>query len=225
MRRTGLLFVPVALAICLAGALLAARGRASDHKDAPGVQLDPGTDITDAYGFISPADANNFVMVLDVNPFPPGSPPATLFTPDALYQIHIDRGTDNRDDMTLTFTFSSTTPQTWKLEGLLPAAATGQVTPLGQAPVIYSAGGIKVFAGPRDDPFFFDLQGFKDFVAAPHSLAAGHGLRLATETPVDAFAGANVAAIVLEAPITSLTGQSAPNLGFIRAWVSTSKRI
>ena len=40
------------------------------------------------------------------------------------------------------------------------------ITPYGSSPTIATGvGGIKVFAGPRDDPFFFDLNQFKKIIA------------------------------------------------------------
>jgi hypothetical protein len=55
------------------------------------------------------------------------------------------------------------------------------------------AGPISVFAGPREDPFFFDLVGFNRAVAAGNP-----GLF----TGVDAFQGKNINAIVIEFPVT-----------------------
>src|SRR5207245_11679896 len=64
------------------------------------------------------------------------------------------------------------------------------------APVIATdvATGIKVFAGPREDPFFFDLGGFN------RSIAAG-AIKF---TGVDAFLGKNVNAIVVEFPVNAV---------------------
>jgi hypothetical protein len=86
--------------------------------------------------------------------------------------------------------------------------------------VINSAGGVSVFAGLRDDPFFFDLAGFQGFLASPKVPAKG--LR-ATGNPVDAFAGTNILAIVVELPVTAVTGGANANTGVIKTWVSTSR--
>jgi hypothetical protein len=58
-------------------------------------------------------------------------------------------------------------------------------------PVVTAAGDIKVFAGPREDPFFFDLVGFNRSIAAGANLFTG----------VDAFKGKNINAIVVEFPV------------------------
>ena len=63
--------------------------------------------------------------------------------------------------------------------GAMPSTGTGN-------------NGMKVYAGPRDDPFFFDLVRFKEIVA---------GTQTAFRMPgVDTFAGTNIMAIVVELP-------------------------
>jgi hypothetical protein len=86
---------------------------------------------------------------------------------------------------------------------------------------VADTGGIKVFAGPRDDPFYFDLTGFKNFVAGPFVPASG--LRPDGEEPADFFAGSNISAIVMELPISALTGEETSDTGIIRAWATTSR--
>ena len=212
--------------LAVAGMMLMAFGashvRASDHRDSPSTLIDRSTDITDIYAFRSPTDANNLVVMLNVNPYT-GAAPSPLFSTSARYLIHVDNNGDLNDDATVVFTFSGS-PQMWRAEGLGGAALTGQVTPAGSSPIVYDTGGIKIFCGPRDDPFFFDLDAFKHFVAGPYALTPGKGLRHANETPVDFFAGANVCAIVLELPITALTGAANANTGVIKAWASTESR-
>ncbi|MBM3265191.1 MAG: DUF4331 family protein [candidate division Zixibacteria bacterium] len=121
--------------------------------------------------------------------------------------------------MTVTFSGSGSS-QKFKIEGLTSTPLQGDVTPLGTStPDILESGGIKVFCGPRDDPFFFDLDAFKTFVSGPYVPAAGYRQ---TGTPVDKFAGANVASIALEFPINALTGITSTS-GTIKVWASTDK--
>jgi hypothetical protein len=74
--------------------------------------------------------------------------------------------------------------------------------------------GMKVFAGPRDDPFFFDLTQFKKIIAgtATGFLPAG--------ASTDAFAGTNVMSVVVEVPKSMLGGS-----GSLNVWVETKKKI
>jgi len=222
--RSKAIFTAAILAIALAGALIAYQSRAADHNDAPGAFTDNTLDITDIYAFRAPApNDTNVVLVMNVNPFLAGSPTGNLFSTNGRYQIHIDANdADLADNITATFTFTGAgASQTWRLEGLTPTAMAGQVTYSGSTPIVTTQNGIKVFAGLRDDPFFFDLGGFQAFVASPHDFVPGNGLRPVGELPVDFFEGRNVASIVVEAPIRTLGVQ--PTSGILKVWASTSR--
>jgi hypothetical protein len=79
-------------------------------------------------------------------------------------------------------------------------------------------GGIKVFAGQRDDPFFadigsiFDLGGLRPFNAF-------HAIALPPAPGVDELAGYNVHSIVIQVPISQLADVSAT----IGVWASASR--
>jgi len=80
-------------------------------------------------------------------------------------------------------------------------------------------GAISIFAGPREDPFFFDLVGFNRFIAdsngQPTTPAVPHFNRF---TGRDAFLGKNINAIVLELPINMLLPPGSTKLA---AWATT----
>ena len=86
-------------------------------------------------------------------------------------------------------------------------------------PVVAQNGAISVFAGPREDPFFFDLVGFNRFIAdfngQPTTPAVPHFNRF---TGRDAFLGKNINAIVLELPINMLLPPGSTKLA---AWATT----
>ena len=87
------------------------------------------------------------------------------------------------------------------------------VTSYGATPSIgTSSNGTKVFAGPRDDPFFFDLTRFKEIIAGTQT-----GFR---NTGVDAFAGTNVMSVVVEVPKSTLN-----STGKLNVWLETKKKI
>ena len=65
--------------------------------------------------------------------------------------------------------------------------------------------GSKVFAGPRDDPFFVDLGSVFD-LAGLRPFNAAHLIPRATEAGVDGVSGYNTHSIVLQVPIKQLTG-------------------
>ena len=222
MVGTGLL-VLLGTALLAASLLALTPARSADHADAPGVAGDRAADIADLFAFRSPGNSDNLVVALTVNPLTaPPENAASNFATDVLYDIHVDNTGDLVADATVTVSFSGD-PLRFTISGL-GAPISGLVTPPsagGSEPVITETGGIKAFAGQRDDPFFFDLVGFTNFVASPQVPA--QGLRPVGQTPADTLAGTNVSAIVIELPIVALTGEPTSSSGVIRAWATTSR--
>jgi hypothetical protein len=218
LRKT--LFAIASLALIASGSLASLAGvSGADHRDSPINVSNPTADINDVYAF---RNGNNLVVAISANPLIAPSDNATrgVYDPAVQFQVHVDRNGDLADDTTLTIR-GTTSPSQLVIEGA-GEPITARVTPPGAAPVINEAGPIKVFAGLRDDPFFFDLMGFQAFVANPQ--APARGLRpAAAGAPVDFFAGTNIFAIVIEAPITALTGAANANSGSIKTWVSSSR--
>jgi hypothetical protein len=99
-----------------------------------------------------------------------------------------------------------------RIEGAMTAEV--DVTPYGAgSPVIATGtGGIKVFAGPRDDPFFFDLDQFKKIIAGTATGFNNPGN--------DTFKGSNVMSVVVEVPKSALNAAS----GKINVWLETKKK-
>lgn len=194
--RFNRLFMALGVAALAGGALLApGLVGAADHLDAPGVAADGRTDINDLYAFQSPVNPDNTVLVMTVNPFA-GMVSGTSFRPGADYTFNIDQDGDAVADVTASVKFTGVTNngQKFKLTTEGPPLARGVV---GEASPV--SGGGWITAGRFDDPFFFDLAGFRD------------GLNF---TGDDSFAGANVSAIVLEVP-TSWVG------GNVGIWATT----
>ena len=88
--------------------------------------------------------------------------------------------------------------------------------------VLGTAGGIQLFAGLRDDPFFLDLEQF--FRIIPDRKPVSGGLSMLPDTAtasafrapgqaVDYLAGINALAIVVELPEAMLTAGGTPRLG------------
>jgi len=80
--------------------------------------------------------------------------------------------------------------------------------------------GIKVFAGPRDDPFFVDLGSIFD-LGGLRPLNTAHLIPLPTEAGKDYVAGFNVHSIALQIPISKLVRDGDPVIG---VWASTYRR-
>src|SRR5712691_3424622 len=154
--------------------------KASDHKDSALLAADHAADIADVYTFKSPVNPDNVVLAMTVSGFiPPAEASTTFFDPNVLYQWKIDNNGDAVEDLVIqAFVTGSGGHQVMHFRGPAappkigvvnriidgPETATVLVTN-GETPIVATRGGIKVFAGVRDDPFFFDLAQCKKIVA------------------------------------------------------------
>ena len=219
-----LLLAGLLSAVVIGGILIAA-----DHIDAPAV-TGPGstslsTDITDIYAFQSPADNSKMVFVLNTQGLlSPAVSAAAAFPSNVMYELNIDNTGDNVEDLVIQCLVQNgkmrvygpvaagTTGLTSTVKTSGPVTETA-VTAYGAASVTTgtNTNGIRVFAGPRDDPFFFDLIRFREIIA---------GTQTSFRTPgVDAFAGTNVMSMVVEVPKT-LLGTAAS----INVWAETKSK-
>jgi hypothetical protein len=195
--------------------------RAADHVDSPLPTASGQLDITDVYAF-RPAATNDLCVVVNVSPMN-GMPVGNLFDNDGIYNVYVDNTGDFVADATVSITFSGTSPQQFSIAGLATSPITGNVSTTA-TPIVVSSGGIQAFAGVRDDPFFFDLVGFKDFTSMLYLPDNGLRLTATNGAPADFFAGKNVASIVMQFPIIAVNGTGNPNTGTIRAWAKTFKK-
>lgn len=226
--------------------LLKARG--SDHADTPAIAAAPGTDLTDVYIFPSPTDSTKVVLVMNVHPLIASGVTNTVFDPDVLYQFKIANIGDPKlpvENLVLQAKFTGTgTNQTVQIAGPIKPSMTGTKsvfeTPdsvTGTINTVFTTStGIKVFAGTREDPFFFDLEQFFNILPDRGTTLPTPLGRTAPANPnqpqtttfnppgtaVDALKGFNLLTIVLEMPRTLLT-QGGDGSGKIRLWCTTSK--
>jgi Domain of unknown function (DUF4331) len=178
---------------------------AADHLDAPTVRTDPTIDVTDIYAFHA-KDKRHSVLVLDVNPLTtPADTPNLRFSQTALYQLRVDTNNDAVEDYAYQLRFGKPDRDgeqpmyVYRASGSQARhASLGRLIAKGHSSVGSEVesfglpGGGKAYAGPRDDPFFFDLAGFKN------------GFKF---TGTDTFAGTNISAIVLEVANGDLGGK------------------
>ena len=173
---------------------------AADHLEAPGVMGRGDVDLNDIYLFQSPTNPDNSVLTLTVNPFA-GQISGTDFNDAATYQFLIDNDGDAVADITYSTTFSAPVAGVQSLTTTREAGGTTTSYAMGQTGQnITTADTGTLRADLFDDPFFFDLNGFVNGFNFPGD---------------DAFAGANVSAIVLELPSAELGG---PAIGL---WAAT----
>jgi hypothetical protein len=79
-----------------------------------------------------------------------------------------------------------------------------------------SKNGVRAFAGMRDDPFFFDLQGFLNILSSD----PGKSFLGCSSPRPDAFAGSNVSSIVVELNRSLLTRRGSSKIG---VWATTNQ--
>jgi hypothetical protein len=169
------------LALVVAG--LAGTARAADHADGAAVKLDPTTDITDVYAWLP--DATHVALVMDVFP---GATTTSKFSDSALYVFHINAGQAYGDTAPkpaqVVCQFTGGDPakaQCWAGPLTSPTGVeyvTGDATTA--AGLSSTSGKLTVFAGLRDDPFFFNIHGFKAAIAAFGQANAGGGIMFDT---------------------------------------------
>lgn len=199
-----------------AALLMSSAAIAADHKEAPLIAEDPSADIADAYVFNSPANPGNVVLAMTVNPFAaPAEGVNFRFSPNVRYRFEVDTNSDGVSDRTITVSISED-GQSYDVDfpggsNDFSGAVTMPTEEPAPNPAIVTSGpnGISGFAGPRDDPFFFDFVGFTRFLA-------GTG----TFSGTDSFGGFNVSAIVLEMPVSVASGGASS----FAVWGATDRR-
>ncbi len=180
----------------------------SDHISGPRALADPIADITDVYAFPSPERPGNLVLVMNTLPFAkptdafsdglvyrfrlrplaPGAPTAVPFVVgkpelvfDCVFSAPVPAGDDHRVDQVVT----CTTP-------------SGETVSVRVNEEDGAAAGVRVFAGPRWDPFIMDAP------AALKTIATGE---LAFTDPGSIYLdGKNVLGLVVEVDAALLGG-------------------
>lgn len=245
MRISAKTLALIALAGLAAPAVLLKTARASDHADTPDIAANPGTDLTDVHIFPSATDKNKVVLSMSLHPLiKTGDGLKTAFDPNVLYQFKIDSTGDGVEDAVIQARFGGSDPatQTFSISKptapILKGTKNGQVGMMfaGKINTILSPGAdMKVFAGAREDAFFFDLEQF--FNIFPDRATPLTGVpdptpntpkQTSWRSPADAkdfLVGYNVLTIVVEVPRTALLvrgGGPVSSSGVVGVWCTTS---
>ena len=207
--KAALLGAAATLSLCFAAPAIAA-----DHRDAPTIDDYSAIDINDVFMFRDPSNCSpgpgcNLVVALSTQAVAdPLFGSSYHFQENALYRLNFTTRADAHPTATIDFVFSSfangpTCPapgpacQTYRavfpngavIDGTAVQGVSGK-SHADPTPLFAKSGDITVFAGPRQDPFFFDLVGFNRSTASGTNQFTG----------VDAFTGKNINAIVVEFP-------------------------
>jgi hypothetical protein len=176
--------------------------RGADHLDAPGLASPEGqmaADINDVYVFEG-SDAGKTVIAMTTHPVA-GAISPTKYATDVSYVMNVDNTGDAIQDLAYVMDFDGKKKkQHWTLTRYSGASARtlakGKELATGQTGKVEKAKGMRVFAGLRSDPFFFDLAAFRDDVLGQpqnRSFCDQPG-----GTGVDFFVALNTNAIVIE---------------------------
>jgi hypothetical protein len=204
---------------------------AADHIDAPGT-TGITSDISDFFAFEPTEGSDNTVFVVDIQTNVLPDLAYGEFDENVLTEINIDTNNDLVEDLVIQaiprdgkmYFFGPVAPsQTGLNSSVSVDNPMGSVT-ISEATAITETTdqGVKLFAGPRQDPFFFDFFQFNAVIGG----TAPEGFKPVGEAE-DTFDGANVLSIVMEIPNSMLgttTGTNALGLNVYKTWVTTNKK-
>jgi hypothetical protein len=205
---------------------------ASDHDDGETSTKGRNVNLTDLYVFREKdqnpsAKDGDLVFVMNTNPRSVARQ-QYYFSQNARYEFHVtrvankDESPTGREDVILRFEFDkpeANAQQRFQLttikDGRKMSQSIGKTTALAAnpqtAPVVNTlrAGkqNVEVFAGLREDPFFFDVEQFFRVRAGAAGIGPAVGFRPASQA-VDFAKGYNVNAIVTRVPRALIEGNS-----------------
>ena len=176
---------------------------AGDHQEAPAVTDDLAADIADLYAWHVDG---NLVLVLTWGGYALAGDPA-VYDADVLYTFHIDTDADNAPDAEIHARFGQDGAGNWGVQVADVPGASGPIE--GAVEEVHEQDGVKVFAGLRDDPFFFDKEGYTN------TLSTG---TVAFDSTRDFALLQNATTLVLELPLSNVAD------GAFAVWATTGRR-
>jgi len=175
----------------------------TDPRDLPGLagptRADRLADIADVFAFTIPNDSTNVYLSVTVHTREAthASPLTDIYDPNVLFGLNISTGSRPAfADVPIRFKFGAPTSGTGfgvmfeNLPGVPGGTLTCRVEQLD-----CQSGGVRAYAGLRDDPFFFDLTGFRDTTRTG---------TLMFNPNRDFFAGRNIMTVLLQIPRANL---------------------
>jgi hypothetical protein len=234
MRRVALACIALA-AVALLLLVNTEKSKAADHGDSPSVGQ---CDIADLYSWMTP-DANRLVLAATFG---------SGFSNGCQYVLHTKSmdafGAADGTSTMIICHYDNNAMSCWVGEPNNPGGGTFQSYVSGDinATTQSDDGMVSLFAGDRDDPFFFNGEGFNATVETVRGAAAGLvpdeygcpavdagtsaalvaqlGNNAAGDPGTDSFAGLNTYALVLELDKTLVNGGG----DIISVWASTRQR-
>lgn len=224
MKKTTKFCIGLGALVLTAGIFVAA-----DHLDAPAVG-GSSADIADFYGFEPTEGSDNTVFVVDLQTSLADG--FGTFDEDVLTEINIDTDGDLVEDRVIQaiprdgrmYFFGPFDPSVTGLNSQVNVdAALGDVEiSTSTAIVANTDSGASLFAGPRQDPFYFDFNRFNEVVMPTMEDNSGFNV-----PGTDTFDGANTLSIVIEVPnslIGATTAQNVLGVNVYNTWVTTNRK-
>ncbi len=220
-------------------ALLGVPATAADHAESPGADADPAADLADVFLFISPENPNRMIGSITFGGRPlPRSRIDQNFVCDVrvIYVLNIERANaagqfTNVPTTRVVARFGNSTA-TGRCAGLqlenVPGAGGTFSGPV--ETVFTSTTGLKAFAGLRNDPFFFDAEGYNGLIASfsaapPAGGYVANAFGLGTRPRRDSFANRNVSVIQFEMDLNTLAPAVNGVRPKIQVWATTARRV
>jgi hypothetical protein len=219
--------------------------RGSDHQDSPTMLKKPAADITDLYVFPGSKDPARVVLMMNVHPLiTPAATSGAFFDPGVLYQFkiaHGPAGTTSKEDLVVQVLASGTgANQKLTVYGPAKPNVTGTHSKLvaksgtfafNDTDVKRFENGIRPFAGPRADPFFFDLFQFFKILPDRNYSSPRTGNKLGTTTPTfngyaaGATSGANGYACSTAPSVNALTQAAPPGFNVLSIVIGLPRKL
>jgi len=208
---------------------------AADHIDSPAPIATPAADITDYFAWMTP-DATHVNLVMTVSPFATAE---SQWSDAVVYAMHVSSmegygGEETASQLICRFyNADGTGVECWMGDEYVAG------DPSDPAGIWSESGMVRVYAGLRNDPFFFELNGFNNAVSTVIGAASSlefddEGCPAVDEATSgvlvgqlqsgadgaeasDTFAGANVLALVVQIDKSLVNGGGQ----FLSTWAST----
>ncbi len=226
MKKTTKVFMILGTVVVAISILIAA-----DHIDAPD-SMGTSADIADYFAFepIEGSDNTTFVVDLQSDVLPDLA--FGTFDEDVLTEINIDTDGDLVEDIVIQaiprdgrmYFFGPVAPSTTGLNSQVSIdAPLGDVEISSTSAIVETTGdGVSLFAGPRQDPFYFDFFRFNEVVAPSMDDNSGFN-----NPGMDTFDGANTMTIAVEVPNSMLGETTTTNVLGVpvyKTWVTTNRK-
>lgn len=204
MRRLPLLLGVIGASASV-GLWLDSGAHAADHQESPLTAQDPAADLGDMYAWHT-NDSLVLIMTYAGYAMPTAEP---SYDDGVLYTFHVSTDGDATAEHAIETRFGQNAMGEW---GYSVRNVPGESAALeGPVEEVLEGEGAMAYAGVRDDPFFFDLEGFQN------TLMTGT-LDFDPQRDVAFFQNTN--AIVVELPLDALGNDRSQ----IRVWASTARK-